>query len=344
MTAVSGKNDVYLHKAVSKNHHIIDTRHLLAVLTVNWLFDPIFSGIPPELVQKTYDDHEGLQITPESTPGAPPKKIIYISVDDQEQTAHLLQVISFMNTLPDISFTIYCPEEQQHKLKPFVNNHISFLIKKTRTWGLRGSSSRAALRFDGVMTFGSGVLHFLRQGIPVWIAGPYGWGGLVGTDNFPHLVKRGFMGRPGAVYGEAIPASIVNEEFTSIQKRPPPPEILEQVKHLAEEVDSIPLSTAKDWIRQAKKAKKALYDNEGRWQLRPRIASHIALVSNDGLIYCQRQTIHDTLAVVNCRRVNFLERIDGNKDCAALFAYSGMTIPAFWTQLYTLWDKKIIIF
>jgi len=344
MTAISGKNEVYLHKAVSKNHQVIDTRRLVAVLTLNWLFDPIFSGIPPELVQKTHDDHEGLQIISKNIPGAPPKKIIYISVDDPEQTAHLLHVISFMNALPDLSFTIYCLEEQQNRLKPFVNNHISFLIKKTKTWRLHNSPPQATLYFDGVMTFGSGALHFLRQGIPVWIAGPYGWGGLVDTDNFPHLAKRGFMGRPGAAYGEDIPVSIVNEEFAFIQKKPPQPEALDQIKKNAEKVDSVPLSKAKDWIKQTRKSKRSIYDNEARWQLRPKIASHIALVGNNGVIYCQRQGIHDTLAVVNSLKINFLNNIDGENDCAALYKLSGMTISAFWTQLYTLWDKKIIVF
>jgi hypothetical protein len=338
MTAVSRRNDVYLHKAVSKNYQIIETRNLLAVLTVNWLFDPLFSGIPRELVQKIYDDHEGLLIRPEHAPGVSPKKIIYISVDDPEETAHLLHVISFMNALPDLSFTIYCPAEQQDRLKTFVNDHISFIIKKNKP------RPGTVLPFDGVMTFGSGALHFLRQGIPVLIAGPYGWGGMVGPDNFPHLVKGGFMGRPGAVYGEGIPVSMVKEEWSSLQKIPDLPEVLEDVKKLAEGIGSIALSEADELVRQAKQLRKSLYDHEARWRLRPKMASNIELVSSGGLIYCRRQRVNDTVAVINAQRMNFLGKIDGEKDCAALYDCSGMTRSGFWDQLYILWDKKIIVF
>lgn len=338
----SKPSPVYLHRTVSRDRHVLETGKLFSVLTLNWLFDPLSSGIAPELVEKLYDDHGGLRIAPSDFPSGN-LNIVYISVEDPEEAVHLMGVLPFMNGLPHIAFTIYCSKTQEKMVGPYANEHISFLTKRRfPNVGLQGRS--VPLSFHGVMTFGTGALHFLRQGNPVWIAGPYGWGGLVDTGNFHDLAKRGFMGRPGASYGEPIPLSIVQEQFSVFLKRPPDGEMRSDLKKLAEQEYGTPLSEAKEKYRQAKQKKRTLYHPGDRWALRPKLASNIELIDKDGNIYCQRRVILDTLAIMSAAEKDFLTRMDGRTTCSELCRLSGMKRPAFWTHLYTMREQNIIVF
>src|ERR1700722_6401053 len=195
---------VHLNRELSKNCLLINPKDCYAVLTLNWLFDALQSGLPPELVEKLYDDHNGLLVEAPIQPGESGDfRVLYVSVDDTEEPVHLRRVIAAMNLITQMSLSIYCSKKLHRVVKDFANEHIQFVDKK------EGHRVPTPLYADLVITFGPGALHFIRQEIPVMIVGPYGYGGVVTAGFLPYPPRNGFMGRPGGTYGEMIPAAIV---------------------------------------------------------------------------------------------------------------------------------------
>lgn len=334
----SKRSSVYVHREFSKNCALISPKDLYAVLTLNWLFDAVRSGLPPELVEKIYDDHHGLQI--EAAAGADDFRVLYVSVDDAEEPADLLRIIAAMNPLTQMSVSVYCSQRSYTRVKDYANQHIRFVCKKEG----RGLRKPVVLHADLVITFGPGALHFIRQGIPVMIIGPHGFGGMVSPEFLPYLLRDGFMGRPGGAYGELIPAVVVQEELMHVKIGRPSPSSLQQLKELASELPFCPLSACDGLVSRTRQLQQRLYDKEARGRLIPKIASNVEMVQKDELTYVRRIYINDTLAVVNAKKLPFFHKIDAATDGAALYAQSSLSKDDFWKYIYTFWEKKIIVF
>jgi len=331
---------VHLHREFTKNCVLISPANLYAVLTLNWMLDAGQSGLPVELVEKIYDDHNGLQIVADQGSGRDEFRVVYVSVDDPEQPVHLLRLISVLNRVTQVSISIYCSGDVYLQVKDYANENIQFVIKKEG----RGLRRPVILHYDLVITFGPGALHFIRQGIPVMIIGPYGFGGEVSPEYLPHFIRDGFMGRPGGNGGEIIPAGIVQEELLYLKVNRPLPSFLQQLRELVSELPFKPLSARDHLVQRARRFKQQLYDRDARWQLKPRIASNIEIVQKSELSYIQRMYINDTLAVVNSKKLPFLHHIDSQEDCTALHARSSLSKSDFWKYIYMFWEKKIIVF
>jgi hypothetical protein len=331
---------VHLHREFTKNCVLISPEDLYAVLTLNWMFDAGQSGLPAELVEKIYDDHNGLQVLADQGSGSDDFRIVYVSVGDPEDPVHLLRFISVMNRVTQVAISIYCSRDLYLKVKDYINENIQFVFKKEG----RGLRRPVELHYDLVITFGPGALHFIRQGIPVMIIGPYGFGGMVLPENLPYLVRDGFMGRPGGSYGEMIPSGIVQDELLHLKINRPLPAFLQQLRECVSELPFKPLSASGELIERARRLKQQLHDRDARWQLKPRIASNVEIVKKDELSYMKRLYIHDTLAVVNSKKLPFLPYIDAQENCSTLYAKSALSKTDFWKYIYMLWEKKIIVF
>lgn len=323
---------VYFHKDLSRNTAIINPRDLYGVLTVNWLFDAAQSGIPPELVDRLYEDHQGMLITSQS--GSTPLKVLYVSVEDTDEAMHLLRVISIMNAITQVSFSVYCSKQRHMEVRDVANDHISFILR----------NKPLRLSYDLVITFGPGILHFIRQEIPVMVAGCHGYGGIVRPENFPFLLKEGFLGRYGGAFLEKIPFEAVQRELLTIKKYGYPATDLCRLKEIAAPLDCTPVSRADMLIQKAGELRRRLYHRKERWQLKPKLASNVSVVSKNGLSYMRRTNINDTIAVADPEKFQFLNRLKGDENCASLHIRFRMEESEFWDYLHTLWDKKIIVF
>lgn len=336
----SKKPIIYIHKDLSRNYALLNLRNLYGVLTVNWLFDAGLSGIPPEMVEKIYDDHAGLSL---SQSGEHPLNILYVSVEDTEEAAQLVRIISIMNSITQIPFSIYCSALRHSQVKNYANQHITFIIRSD----VSPRSARKTpplLNYNMVMTYGSGTLHFIRQGIPVMITGAYGFGGTIIPENFPYLLKNGFMGRCGGTYLEIIPSEIVQETLMHIRKNGHSETDLQQIRAMANDLPYKPLSAAGISVQKAQDLYRKLNNTKTRWQLKPKLSSNIEIHHKDGLTYIKRAYINDTLAVADPIHFQFLNTLTGHEDCASLQANTQLSKTDFWDYMYMLWSKKIIIF
>jgi hypothetical protein len=330
--------NVYIHKDLSEDWRIVPTDGLYGVLTLNWLFDSKRCGIPPELVENMYDDHDGLAIQRKGEDDS--FSVLYISVDDVSESMHLLQAISVLNWISQMSISIYCSKERYKEVKGFANDNIAFILKGA----VSKHDAMLHEQFDLVMTFGPGALHFIRLGLPVILLGPYGYGGLVDPDTFPDLVRCGFLGRPGGMYGETIPAEIIQEELLFLKANRPSTETLEQVKKIAMGLPAKPGSESNSLIKIRKQLKKDLFNKATRGQFKPKIASNIKIIQKNDVSYVKRLYINDTLAELSPKKLPFFEKIDSSRNCIYLQEHSNMSREEFWRCMYMLWDKKIVVF
>jgi hypothetical protein len=329
---------VFLHNDLSKDLLLLPLKDLYAVISLNWRFDPLRSGIPPELVEKMYDDYQGLTVEKAAVSETAVLQILYISAGSGEEGIQLLQVISLMNLIPGVVFTVCCQDAAIGQLRTYANEHIQF-IRMPRA-GVKDKMLSGAYHL--VMTFGPGALHFLRQGMPVLVAGPRGFGGLVLKENFPGLLFDSFMGRPGGNLQEPLPPLIVQEELQYWQQEIG--SLQDEVIIEAKKVYHRPISAADEVRGKAISLFRTLQHREDRRGLKPRLASNIEFVRKAPAVYLRRKGVGDTIAVIDETKSGFMEKLTGTKDCSELQSLSGLKEKQFWEYMYQLWDQKIIVF
>ncbi len=162
---------IFLHRNLFQDLIFVDPRDICAVLSLNWTLDAAASGIPPELVEKMYDDYQGLTLSKATTNQA--LRFLYIYPEDPNPPLQLLRAISLMNEFPEAEFTIYAHEPVITKLRTYTNQRIKFMC---RTDG-KSRQVTIADTYHAVITLRPGAIHFMKQGMPVIIIGPRGFGG-----------------------------------------------------------------------------------------------------------------------------------------------------------------------
>ena len=250
----------------------------------------------------------------------------------------MLKLISVFNQLSSLNFNIYCQENYIGFLENYTNEHIHFIKS-----GIQ-SEDGFFLEADIIITYGSGVIHFLKQKIPVLIIGPYGLGDWVTPENFFYLLKTGFMGRAGGILDEFIPVEIVAHEMLTIKDFKDLPSICKANKKLADKLPYKPLSSSPEIIAEYTALQKRMNDPQARWKLQPALASNVLFENNGETIIIKRRYIHDTLCSVSNEDMPFFQAINGTVNCKELNKISQMDEDDFWEMMYALNEKRIIIF
>ena len=308
------------------------------ILTCNWFENPEKFGIPNNLVTKIYDDHNQLQIKNN------PKlnsllRVTYIQdAKCDNELQNLLHVISIFNQLNSVSLKIYCTENYLAILQNYLNEHIQFIKK------FEDNEKEISLETDVIITHGPGVIHFLKQQIPVIIIGPCGLGGWINPDNLPFLLKNGFVGRAGGTMGEYIPVEILAHELLAIKECKDLSSILTANKEFVDSLPYKPLSAANKIVDEHKALQKNLYDPHARWQMNPFIASNILFKEATDTVAIKRKHIHDTLCTVSKEDMGFFKAINGKTTCETLCKATQMDEDNFWETIYSLNEKTIILF
>lgn len=307
-------------------------------LSTNLIEDFEVLGIPNEISEKVFIDYP-FKILPWITEFNDPLKIIYIP--DQYvgwEIKNELSIIAIFNQLVTINFTIICEEEYIELLKQYSNQNISFLSK------VEVANGKIKLNTHIIITHGSGVIHFLKQQIPVIIAGPYGFGGWVTSQNISYLIKKGFSGRSGGTFGEMIPVELLAHEVLAIKESKNLQFNLKEVKKIADKLPYKPLSKAIEIIERFDNRKAQWEHHSNRWRLKPFIASNILFKEAGETIMVTRKYIHDTLCTISQEDLPFFQRINGEITCKELFKDSGLEENEFWEILYSLNEQKIILY
>jgi hypothetical protein len=81
-----------------------------------------------------------------------------------------------------------------------------------------------------------------------------------------------------------------------------------------------------------------------RWNLVPRIASNIVFTGKKERVWLKRKMVNDTVCVIEKDDKPFFERIDGKTDCTTLYKLSAMSETDFWETIYSLKNRKILLF
>lgn len=308
-----------------------------AIFGCNWVENPEKSGIPVELMVKVYNDHKGLKVEKNSE-SRNRLRVTYVQEQENDtELQNLLRIVSLFNQLNSIEPFIFCNQEYAEILNSFSNEHICFISQFAE--GIPDTIST-----DVVITYGSGVLHFLKSQIPVVIIGPYGLGGWVTSVNFPYLLKSGFRGRAGSTSEEYIPPEIFAHELLSVKDCKDIDDVLVGNKGLADALPYPPLSDI-DKIRAGHSAQmKKLNDQQARWKLKPRMASNIMFESIDEAIIIKRRHIYDTLCTIDKEDLPFFRAINGETTCRQLYKDAEMNEEDFWEMMHSLHEKKIILF
>lgn len=130
------------------------------------------------------------------------KKILYVLPQDEIRLYTAKNVISFFNFKPEYSVTILTDKNNQFLLKQISNDNIIF-----------GCFDELNLDYilqkDLVIANNKVAKTCLCLGIPVFIVGENGLGGLVKTENIKDYYRTRFMGRIGGVYGEEVPLKLL---------------------------------------------------------------------------------------------------------------------------------------
>lgn len=331
---------IYIHKDISSPYFFIETKSLYKVLTLNWQINGTESGIPSELVEKIYDDHSGLAI--EYAPQNETKKLdlAYVSAPGTDELQDLVRIIGALNEMTETNISIFCAATWHRRLRHYANEHIQFVATDLNS----GRKLKKKHVFQLVITFGSGALHFIRQGFPVIVAGAFGYGGLMTPDNFPYLLREGFMGRPGGFSGEPIPAALLLQDLHWLKSQPGLDGIVAETKELANRLPYKPLSKAGDWKDGAIRLKSDLHHKEARWRLKPRLASNLTIFHEKDLSYVKRKDINDILAIINRQKFPILDMISGTLDCRTLQQSCQLSASVFWQHMEMLRQKNIILF
>jgi hypothetical protein len=330
---------IYFHGDLSSTRAAEQAlRHRYGVVTTNWRFDALGTGIGKEFLIKVYDDYGGLNIDRNTHFGVKPE-ILYISPDSERELDNLLRVVSIFNLTLRVSCTVYCSVRYQTILAEFANESIRFIYYGDSKW-----ERFHDWRYHVVITHGSGAVHFLKQDIPVLLLGHYGYSGLITPGNFTFLKRDGFSGKAGGANDEKISAAMVIDEILSLKDRTGLDNILSENTKLAQALPNIPLSgiqTVWDRINQVEAIRN---DETRRWGLYPKVSSNMELVEESEDLFIKRRGINDTLMTMKKSWIDWLLKMDGGCSCRFLYTSRQMQEAAFWNLMNLLSEKKIISF
>lgn len=316
----------------------IKNNNISSVISCNWFENPERYGISNDRIIKVYNDHNNLQIK-NATQLDDSLTLTYIQdTKSENELLNLLQVIAIFNQLNSAILNIYCDGYYFNILKDYSNEHIQFIKKNT------DDGEEMPIETNVIITYGPGAIHFLKRGIAVVIIGPYGLGGWVTLDNFAYLLKSGFAGRPGGTIGEYIPVQILAHELLSIKECKDLSSVLIANKEYADNLPYKPLSAANEIIEEDNALQEQLHHRERRWELQPFVASNILFEQVGKTIAIKRKHIHDTLCTISQEDMSFFKAINGKANCKCLFKDFQMDEDDFWETLYSLNEKKIILF
>lgn len=155
-------------------------------------------GIPAEMITD-YPFLEAFTATDVQSDRPDARKIFYILEDITDDPCFeiSLSVIKAFNCLLHLPFCVIAPQAAIDKLTSVANDNITFLRST-------GNYSSYLSECKLLVASGGTAVKALLYGIPVIVAGRYGFGGLVTEDNWASFVSSHFLGRPGEHPGERI--------------------------------------------------------------------------------------------------------------------------------------------
>ena len=123
-----------------------------------------------------------------------------------EALSTVKKIIKIFNGSPTLHLDIFTSEQNVSVLEGICNDNIRCF---------KHLSQSIAVFSDYGLYIGSGrrIIHAVRTGIPSFVLGSHGLGGLVTAENFADYYRVGFKGRIGGVQGEEVPMRLLDILF-----------------------------------------------------------------------------------------------------------------------------------
>jgi hypothetical protein len=303
-------------------------------IVLDFLFESSTCGIANEKIIRCYNDYPNCTFSLKSDFDKQFDICCFLpELDGNFQ--YLFRVISILNKLPKSNISLYVDAPVQKYIATYCNSHICVLPFE--------NNKNLNITANVILSYGSTVIHFLRNKIPIIVLGPRGVGGLVTPTNFYFLFQTGFMGRPGNKGSEELPVEIVAHELELFKSNRSLENIVDKNKELA---DSIPLTPLSIEIQDQKNLNEIHYrffaDLTKRNVLKPKICSNVSFIYDNDCVFVMRDNIGDTLCTVDQTDASFFIDLNGENTCACLQRLYNLSETEFWEIMHGLINKQII--
>jgi hypothetical protein len=260
--------------------------------------------------------------------------LAYFSLPDSSEFWHLLHILPLLNVVK-ASISIYCSESCLSNLKQYTNPHIQL-------YDLDVITGKTLIETNAVISFSPAALYFIKQQIPVIIAGTKGIGGLVTPYNFHYLSKEGFWGRPGGTTWENLPPKVFMHELQSLIGHTEIAQMSKACAALAEELPWFPNNMAQEVEAQIGRHVNKIHSENERWKIVPSLAPDILFVRSDNQYLITRKPLNQIIA--STEDTDFFRLVNGKNDFAEILRQSDMETAEFWETITELVKQKIIIY
>jgi len=306
----------------------LDLRHNTGY---NTMFDAEAYGFARETVVQAYDDFKYFRFELSKKPEL---EIACVLPYKHIAPHYLFQLISLCNQLPSTRFAFYVHPETIPLIAEFCNNHIQLKPVNTAQVTTIGATI--------FLSYGLGTIHFLRIGMPVFVLGPNGLGGLATPENLPFLFHSGFLGRPGGTIAERIAVEMVAHELGIFKDNQDINDLIDANRSIAE---ALPVRSFSEQCSlenvNGEKLQEAFAAMETRINMIPRLSSNIRLVKSGDIVMMKRVRLNDTICTVDLEDAELLGKMKGANTFESLL--KDQAIPeAFWQTINTLLEKRII--
>lgn len=261
-------------------------------------------------------------------------RLAFFSVPGANEFWQMLHVVSLLNAVA-ANISIYCSGKCLSALQQYTNPHI-------RLHDIDAISGNAIIEANAVISFSPAAIYFIKQKIPVIIAGPMGIGGLVSPENFHHLSEAGFWGRPGGSAWENLPYKIFMHEWQSIKNQEEITQMTEACAILANNLSWFPAGSTGEVETQLNRQAGNIYSLSERGKITPSIAPDILFVYDNAQHIITRKPLNQVLGTTE--DTGFFQLFNGKNDLAEICTLSGMETEEFWETITGLVRKKIIIY
>lgn len=119
------------------------------------------------------------------------------------------RLIEYFNKNPQLNLNLFSHKDHIHYLLKQSNDNIIIMDIDKISFPIQVSTYIGNTRIAKIAAF---------SGIPVIVAGHFGYGGIVTIDNLTGFLESDFMGRPGGYWGEDIPHVLLDFDIRTIKR------------------------------------------------------------------------------------------------------------------------------
>jgi hypothetical protein len=307
---------------------------LLKSIPLNDIPEPEQIGLARENVIQAYEDFSNCRFTLLNKTDEP-LEIACIVPAKSVNGLYVFQLIALLNRLPSVRFSLYIHPAIVNEVASICNQHIRVIAFF--------ADEKITIHTHLVLTYGLRAIHFLRTGIPLFILGPNGLGGLVTPINLPFLFHSRFMGRPGGSLHELIPEDMMAHELGLFKD-------VQNVDSFLKEIQGIALAFPIKSISEERciqnasmqKLQEAYTNKASRENLVPKLSSNMRMIKQGHALIIRRTGLHDTLCTMDNEEAGFLKDINGIHTCGFIREKHNLADNEFWEIIDILLQKYII--